>query len=355
MHKWIIILIVVVIIIFYNNNIELFTEELNFYIPDNNVNYKINPNTIFVSIASYRDDECPLTIKEIYEKAQYPENIYVGICQQNSSKDLDCYVLDNSNYSKNIKKYKLHSKYARGPTYARFLCSTLWRGEEYFLQIDSHTKFMKHWDTDLIKMLQQCPSDKAVLSYYPLDYNQLKYKDTHVPFMCKCKFNKDNMISFEAALIKQSKELKQIPFLAGGMFFTRGNFLKEVPYDPYLPYLFQGEEILLSSRLWTAGYDFYCPNKNICIHHYGRKDKPKFWGEHKSWKKTELKSLMRAKVILQWNPINDLEKGFRINLEKYGLGGKRTIGDYYKFIGIDFKNKKGSDNCTKTYINNQWV
>ena len=183
----------------------------------------------------------------------------------------------------------------------------------------------------------------------------MKYKATHVPYMCKSKFNDDKMLSFEAALIPIPKELKQIPFLAGGMFFTRGEFLKEIPFDPYLPYLFQGEEILLSARFWTAGYNFYCPNKNVCIHHYGRKEKPKFWVDHKEWKKIELMSLMRAKVILQWNSIKDLNKNFDIELNKYGLGKVRNINDYYKFIGVDFKNKKGSDVCTKTYINNQWV
>ena len=40
-------------------------------------------NTIFVSIASYRDDVCPTTLKSLYEMANKPENIFVGICQQN--------------------------------------------------------------------------------------------------------------------------------------------------------------------------------------------------------------------------------------------------------------------------------
>jgi UDP-GlcNAc:polypeptide alpha-N-acetylglucosaminyltransferase len=30
--------------------------------------------------------------------------------------------------------------------------------------------------------------------------------------------------------------------------------MQEVPFDPELPYLFMGEELLYSARLWTAGW-----------------------------------------------------------------------------------------------------
>lgn len=35
--------------------------------------------------------------------------------------------------------------------------------------------------------------------------------------------------------------------------FYAGHILREVPFDPLLPYLFDGEEILYSVRLWTHG------------------------------------------------------------------------------------------------------
>ena len=75
----------------------------------------------------------------------------------------------------------------------------------------------------------------------------------------------------------------RIPHLAAGMLFLRIlDFLKDVPYDPWLPYIFEGEEMLLSARLWTNGYNFYMPNENICFHQYSdNKDKnykrPLYW------------------------------------------------------------------------------
>ena len=36
-------------------------------------------DTIFVQIASYRDPELQWTLKDLFEKAKRPENIFVGI------------------------------------------------------------------------------------------------------------------------------------------------------------------------------------------------------------------------------------------------------------------------------------
>jgi [Skp1-protein]-hydroxyproline N-acetylglucosaminyltransferase len=71
----------------------------------------------------------------------------------------------------------------------------------------------------------------------------------------------------------------QIAFIAAGFFFTRAEFLTEVPFDPYLPWCFMGEEIALSLRAWTNGWGIYAPRKNLIAHQYrpGRMGLPKFW------------------------------------------------------------------------------
>ena len=45
---------------------------------------------------------------------------------------------------------------------------------------------------------------------------------------------------------------------------------QEVPFDPELPYLFDGEELLYSARLWTSGYDLFAPVANAVFHRLGR-------------------------------------------------------------------------------------
>ena len=76
-------------------------------------------NTIFVSIASYRDKQCHGTIKDLYDKAKYPHNIHVCICDQWKEKDELCGTI--AKYKDNITTLKLASTEAKGPLYARAL------------------------------------------------------------------------------------------------------------------------------------------------------------------------------------------------------------------------------------------
>ena len=70
---------------------------------------------------------------------------------------------------------------------------------------------------------------------------------------------------------------KHAPFVAAGFFFAPAIFLHEVPFDPFLPWIFMGEEISMSARLWTAGYDIFSPTINVLNHYYVRRHYPKFW------------------------------------------------------------------------------
>ena len=60
---------------------------------------------------------------------------------------------------------------ATGPRKTRHLAQQLWNGEEFCLQLDSHTRFVPGWDTKLKQMLQQgeqmSACGKAVVSSYP--------------------------------------------------------------------------------------------------------------------------------------------------------------------------------------------
>lgn len=49
--------------------------------------------TIFLSIATYRDENCLNTVKWAFEKAKHPEKLYVGMVQQNCHKDCQSGIL----------------------------------------------------------------------------------------------------------------------------------------------------------------------------------------------------------------------------------------------------------------------
>ena len=294
-----------------------------------NVNKKPkNKRTIFVSVASYRDKECPNTIRELFSKASNPSRVYIGICQQNKDVDIDCVL---SEYNDRIKIIRLKDTEAKGPTYARYMCSTLYDGEDYFMQIDSHSKMTKDWDKNLIEM---CPVKKAVLTCYPNDWDNIE-KDKEVSIVCKAKINNDNMIVGESYLQDPCKDLVPVPFVSAGFFFTYGVVLTSVPYDENLPYLFEGEEALYTVRLWTSGWDFFAPNKIILYHYYYRNGEPKYWDRDEEYTKNQIKTKNKVRYLLGLS--TEMPEGVSKNK---GLGTERSLEDYYNYVGINLENKK---------------
>lgn len=315
------------------------------FIPHKTIGKKeTKKNHIFVSVASYRDDECNETIKSIYKNAKDPEKVVVGICQQNKE---DCEKCDKDmDPLWNIKTVDFDYMEAKGPTYARYWCSTLWDGEEYFFQIDSHTKFQPNWDKNLISMWEQAHGEcaKPILSAYPPTEKQVETPG--FPIMCNGKIGENKIPIFLAGWHGESPKPVESPkpFCAGGFMFLRGDFLYEVPYDPNLSHLFQGEETLLSARLFTHGYDVWAPNIKVASHHYGRKEKPKYWVDHKN--SGECRKMAEKRVLfLLGRDHEKISKDFLRNTHNYGMGKERDLKMFFKKSGIDFDKKTVTKDC----------
>jgi hypothetical protein len=124
---------------------------------------------IFISIASYRDPELQWTIKSAIENANSPDNLYFGIVHQG----LDSEIF-NYEEIKNISIIKMHPKEARGAGYARAKAMELYSGQEYFLQVDSHTRFVPGWDSISIDQLNRAKNvsgkSRVILSYFPAPF-----------------------------------------------------------------------------------------------------------------------------------------------------------------------------------------
>ena len=76
--------------------------------------------------------------------------------------------------SAQVREVRIPWQEATGPCKARHLAQQLWNGEEFYLQIDSHMRFVPAWDTKLKQMLHQAEHmsslGKAVISSYPPAY-----------------------------------------------------------------------------------------------------------------------------------------------------------------------------------------
>ncbi len=291
---------------------------------------------IFVNIASYRDTECQWTVKDLFEKAADPDRIVVGVCWQYvPGDDDDCFQIETRPEQCRIDK--IHAKESRGVCWARMRTQALWRDEEYTLQIDSHMRFVPEWDRVLLDMLAECPSEKAILSSYPIPYEPPdKLSDDAVVTIKAKHFNANRVLAFTSA----ARPIKDAPaspepsaFCAAGFLFGPSQIITDVPYDPHI--YFQGEEITLAVRLWTHGWDIFSPNKVVIYHDYtNRADRIRHWKDEVDWVKINQRSLARVRHFLGIEKTDDAEA--LMELEKYGLGEQRDLAAYEAFSGITF-------------------
>eukprot|EP01119_Soliformovum_irregulare_P002400 TRINITY_DN12658_c0_g1_i1.p1 TRINITY_DN12658_c0_g1~~TRINITY_DN12658_c0_g1_i1.p1 ORF type:complete len:350 (+),score=63.14 TRINITY_DN12658_c0_g1_i1:195-1244(+) len=296
-------------------------------------------DTIFVAIPSYRDSECQWTVKDLFEKAKFPDRVFVGICwQYDEEEDKECFKIQTR--PDQVRIHRMDWKEARGPCLARSLAQKLFRDEEYYLQIDSHMRFVPSWDEKLIQLLQRCPSSKPIITTYPVGYElpNVLPTDNRPTFLVVREFGKEGMLRLDGKQLTQThKDPLPSYFWVSGFAFSRSEVIREVPYDPHLPFLFFGEETQMNVRLWTHGWDFFSPGENIIFHLWTRSYRSTFRQvEIPNKKELEAESLRRVQRLLQMLPDEDMKEP--LPQDGYGLGNARSLEDYKKFSGIDLKN-----------------
>lgn len=298
---------------------------------------------IFVQIASYRDPELVPTIRDCIAKAEHPENLTFGICWQRDEKEsLQEFATDPRFQVIDIPWHQ-----SKGLCWARSLIQPLWKGEEYTLQLDSHHRFAQNWDTELIEMMRLTGSPKPIVGSYAGMYrpsdNKLLNMDPYK--MVPDKFTESGTILFLPHGIPDWKSLTKpirARFVSGHFFFTIGQHCVEYKYDPNL--YFAGDEISLSIRSFTLGYDLFHPHKLVVWHEYTREGRTKHWSDHDeklkslghtelTWWERDVASKRRLRHMLR-------EEDNGIDLGIYGLGTVRTHRDYELYAGIDFKRRK---------------
>lgn len=318
--------------------------------------------TIFVSIASYRDPECLKTVFDCFEKASCPLRIFIGVCQQNYAQDTNvnseyerkAKASGSGNYSSNLRVYTVDASEARGPMYARALIEKqMYRGEKYYLVIDSHTVFSQDWDKRVIAMLRSCRDPKAVLTMYPDDYDSrsgvlLGNFSKHPPSYFRFKkFNgKSGLPEFEAPRMRKRPLVPHKTLFWGGCFsFASAQMIREVPFDPTLPYVFMGEELSMAARLYTHGWNLYSPTCMLVKHMWSRK-RPTFWEqfsgdteEHNQRRRQEADSYQRLRVTLRIEQPTGGGSG-GVSPNPYGLGSERTLAEYERYCGVNLLTRR---------------
>lgn len=287
--------------------------------------------TIFVSIPAYRDKACTATVVDMFAKAKHPERVFAGMCVQTTGDDTESCLPKDFKYHANVRIIRIPHLEAKGPCYARSLCASLWRGETWFLGIDSHSRWAPGWDERCLDMVHRLPP-KSILSHYPPAWDEGKNVFTHpddIVHVCKVKYDEQDAPALEATRVPADGEFRRTPYVTGGFTFAPGKIAKL--FDPTLDHLWVPEEFLLSARLYTHGYDVYTPTQNVVSHFYERKGESRWFDDIPSWSDKQTATL--ARVLKMLDPDNPAK--FR-----FGMGGARTLRSYYQFAGVDFRNKR---------------
>lgn len=296
--------------------------------------------TIFISIASYSDKLLKQTILDAIDKAKFYKDLRFGIVEQSP------YDMRLSINEPNFKYVCIEPSESRGVCWARNIAMSLYGGETWYLQIDSHMLFDQDWDVKFIKAFEQLPTQQAVISSFPCQFQIIEGENVKFPLnehalghVISVDFKKDAKedprLGVKAITVRSNSSIRG--FHAGaGCLFSPGKIVQCIPYDPW--YYFNGEEQALAARLFTHGWDVYHMPEQPIYHLYagekGAGYRIKHWSEEEDSKRKQ-----------RWWELDNMAKD-RLNclllggdLGIYGLGVKRTMQDYKEFCGVDYVNR----------------
>jgi hypothetical protein len=294
--------------------------------------------SIFISVVGYRDVELTKTILSLYKNANNPTELYFGVVSQDLSGRHPKLSFIKKN---NLRQLNMHARDARGAGFARKIAMELYSDEDYFFQVDSHMRFAKGWDTQLIKMLKEAQevakTEKVILSQFPAPYTVLTNGEDYY-----IKGDKDfwddvswtGVVNTWQGLWAGNREIikdKSVPHkshtILAGYMFAPGKIVEEVPYDERIS--FMGEELCFSIRAYTRGWEIYAPYKMLAWHFYKRSDRPKIWNDKKTGKIT-WNNIENESQRVQRRVLTGQDEGV------FGIGDKKRYEEYQKMIGIDF-------------------
>ena len=295
--------------------------------------------SIFVQISAYHDHEMNKTIIDCIAKSSGVNTLTFGVhvCYTDFD-DIEYIGLPNVNYVKSKAPDGL------GVGKGRYLANELYNEEDYYLQIDAHTRFAQDWDINLIEdhSLYLSNGCDPILTAYPSGYH---YDNSRLVY--------DPNPNVVFADLVEKEGLKEKDFLhqtsmanAPGNIFTRavsaghifasGSIAKIKPNKKMFNW---GEEFLTAVRFFTHGYDLMLPSKQNLYHlYYGDREENQRRLSGKDFpEETDIifkESNDEIKRILSNNVVGDQE-----------LGSQRTLEEFGFFIGFDFETGKIIENC----------
>ncbi|KAE9302178.1 hypothetical protein PF008_g22553 [Phytophthora fragariae] len=327
---------------------------------------------LFVGLSVFRDGfRCATTIFTGFTRATTPQNIIFGVVDQvypSDQKCVDefCIMAQNEwgecRYRDQIRVDERSAYDSRGPTLARNQQQNLIRDEEFCLQLDGHSIFTNGWDQNLLKEWKGIGNEMAVMTTYIHHIHNFVAdngdnappKNLDMPHLCTTMRGANGLVRTVGASMIGKSKIPQLQALWGaGFSYSKCHAEKRVLVDSHTLWVFDGEEFLRASRLWTYGYDMYSPSKlgSVVYHNYTSVP-ARFEGipiDQKVKDREEEMGINRFKLVVG-QPFEG--RVSTIELDKYGFGNVRSFKQYLAFSGVTFEEgKKDAESCEQRH----WV
>jgi hypothetical protein len=219
--------------------------------------------SIFLNIASYRDPELLPSITDCINRAKVPERIFFGVHEQNDQHNTSLDKIDNLKY-----KY-IHFKKAKGTGYSRnYINKNLYDGQDYVLQIDSHTRFIQDWDEMYIEDYLQF-NEEVILTGFPPQY---KLGDLYDDYKIYPSNNavKPKHITPNYKILSESNpfytDYIQTYVASGANTFMPKSFIEKSVFELYVDPFADQEIISLAAHLF--GYKMFVTRRPKLFHCY---------------------------------------------------------------------------------------
>lgn len=300
-----------------------------------------DPNSsamIYCGICSYRDSELKPTVEDMLATAKWPQDLRIGIFSQGDEGT-------GFTHDSRFRLMKCPWQEAQGLGWARANVQSMYGGEDFYLQLDSHHRFEKHWDETLIQMVELTGDPKPIIGTYAGIYEPGNPSLARNPHPCKMvadEFTPSGTIKFKPHYIEGYQDLDKpirARFCSGHFSFTVGKFLEEYKFDPEI--FFGGEEISMAIRGFTLGYSLWHPHRQVIYHEFIRTHRNKIWGDHNKdsgltpWGERERISKQRIRKLLREQEGKDAGPNHE-ELGVFDLGTVRTHREYELYAGINF-------------------
>lgn len=232
--------------------------------------------TIFISIAAQDDQELKYTVQNIFNNAEAPERVTVGIALTAMKKTIlkeAKSLVKKYNVKLDFVKQKKNDLSVLGIGKGRSRAAALYEDQDYMIQVDCHSLFDKAWDIRLIELFEDASKttkeEKFVLTAIPPAYKYCCKKhhnaertgaETRYPYYETQKFFVNVIPKWTESNIIMQKHEKFLPSAKVSPAFIMGdrNFAKNTGIHKEAT--FYDEDLTQTFNLFSNGFVFVFPN-----------------------------------------------------------------------------------------------